>query len=39
MGDVYCDGKTIAVLLKGGKKEKVPDAIRSISDDQAGAML
>ena len=38
-GDVYCNGKTIAVFLKGGMKEKVPDAIRSISDDQAGAML
>ena len=37
--DIYCNGKTIAVFLKNGKKEKVPDAIRIISTDYAGAML
>ncbi|OWP56221.1 MAG: hypothetical protein B2I17_06970 [Thermoplasmatales archaeon B_DKE] len=38
-GDIYCEGRTVAVFLRNGKKENVPDAIRAISNGHAGAML
>jgi acyl-CoA thioester hydrolase len=37
--EVYCRGKTVAVFMRNGQKTSVPEEIRAIASDHAGAML